>query len=79
VTLHDQDDALEFLKFHCYLAGSRQSSKSFRLNIFREVNLRAPAYHPFHEYPIWQIKDDMVWIKDCPLPRDEVLMRFQDD
>jgi len=79
VTLHNQGDVAPFLKFHSCLISSRfyNESKSYRLNVFREVKLRAEAYHPFHNNPIWKIKDDMVWIKDCPLPPHEVLQRYE--
>jgi len=43
--------------------------KSLRLNIFK--GLRMPKLH--HD---WKIKKDIEWIKDCPLPKEEVFMKL---
>jgi hypothetical protein len=43
--------------------------KSLRLNVFRGV--RVPELRND-----WIIKKDIVWIKNCPLPKDEIFMRL---
>jgi len=67
VTLHTAEDVAPFLDFDRYYAG--QESKSYRLNIFRGVGHVQCS-------PRWKVKDDITWIKDCPLPPGETLMRF---
>lgn len=70
VTLHDQWDAEPFLYFLYYLKKYPLESKSLRLNVFEGI-----AYHK--EYcEGWQIKEGVHWIKNCPLPENEVLMRL---
>lgn len=43
--------------------------KSLRLNIFKGI--RVPKL-----YNNWKIQKNMIWIKDCPLPKDEVFMKL---
>jgi hypothetical protein len=64
VTLHEQADVEPFLDFHknmCYI-----SNKSYRLNIFKGIKIPKK-----HKLKTWKIKDNMEWIKDCPLPSNE--------
>lgn len=44
--------------------------KSLRLNIFKGV--RTPTL-----YHNWKVKKSIEWIKDCPLPKNEVFMRLK--
>ncbi|RFZ77593.1 hypothetical protein DS742_17410 [Lacrimispora amygdalina] len=67
VTLHTPEDITPFLEFDRYYAGN--GNMSFRLNIFRGVG-HVPVS------PRWKVKDNITWIKDCPLPLGETLMRF---
>lgn len=67
VTLHEPEDIRPFLEFDQYYTGN--DHLSYRLNIFEGV--RQVDYSPR-----WQVKKDITWIKDCPLPEGEVLMRF---
>lgn len=67
VTLHTAEDVAPLLEFDRYYAG--HENMSYRLNIFRGVgHVECSAR--------WKIKDDITWIKDCPLPPGETLMRF---
>ena len=74
VTLHDNEDVENFTKFSNILYTMYNSeylhSKSLRLNIFKDIIV---PYLPVHS-KFWQIKDNIEWIKNCPLPRDEVFM-----
>ena len=67
VTLHENEDIAPFLEFDRYHAG--RENLSYRLNIFKGVEKVICS-------PRWKIKDDITWIKDCPLPFGETLMRF---
>jgi hypothetical protein len=71
ITLHTDQDVINFLQFE-YTRRRYwcDSSKSLRLNVFERLTL-LPA--KIRDY---KIKDNMRWIKDCPLPTDEVFMRL---
>jgi hypothetical protein len=69
ITLHKQSDVKPFLIF----ADKAKrlgwvGVKSLRLNVFKGIKLRYPKG--------WIVKDKMVWQKNCPLPKDEVFMRW---
>jgi organic radical activating enzyme len=75
LTLHDQDDVEPFIEFSKKLFASHVnvSQISLRLNVFKGIEF------PIYSSTIlnrWAIKSDMEWIKDCPLPNEEVLMRL---
>ena len=70
ITLHNQQDIIPFLCFNNIL-GMDLAEKSLRLNVFNEVNISD------YQIPvIWQIKENIEWIEDCPLPDNEVFMRL---
>lgn len=64
LTLHEQSDVEPFLAFHCGL----ETDKSMRLNVFEGVDVP--------DVPGWRIKSGIKWIEDCPLPSDEIFMRY---
>ena len=70
LTLHEQSDVtlafLEFLKW-----APRTGNKSLRLNIFAGVTLPENA-----DLRDWQVKKDIVWIPQCPLPINETFARI---
>lgn len=68
VTLHDQEDVSYFYEFNDSLVGQGPYDKSLRLNVFKGVNLTGKPL------PLWTIKQDIEWIPNCPLPKDERLM-----
>lgn len=73
VTLHEQSDIEPFLLFNERIFGRKWVEQlSLRLNIFRGVQLPSGV-----DLRLWKVKDDIAWIKDCPLPEDEVFMRYQ--
>jgi molybdenum cofactor biosynthesis enzyme MoaA len=68
VTLHKQSDVSNFIRFEKLV---KKIKKSFRLNVFNSVNF------DYSEISNWIIKDKIKWIKNCPLPRDEVFKRIE--
>ena len=73
LTLHEPKDIKAFLKLNMILNSNDgfYFEKSLKLNIFKEVQLLKGI-----DLKMWKVKDNMVWIKDCPLPKDEVFMRL---
>ncbi len=68
VTLHDQSDVAPFRKFNKWLLRVRPA-KSLRLNIFEGVDVGDA------DLSLWTVKH-VRWLKNCPLPADEVFMRL---
>ncbi len=73
VTLHEQRDVVPFIQLNKSLIESPILGKSFRLNIFRGINIEKENTYE------WKVKDNIEWIKDCPLPEGEVFMRLGGD
>lgn len=76
LTLHTKEDVPKFKAFVEYCKAKdipmQEWGCKLRLNIFAECE-----YIPSDEIASeWQIKNEMEWIKDCPLPTGEVLMRL---
>jgi hypothetical protein len=71
VTLHKQSDVFAWHRFAENLY-SEYWGKSLRLNVFKGVDL-SELYIPDQ----WEVKKDIEWIKDCPLPEDEVFMKLK--
>ena len=70
LTIHEQEDAEQFFKLDEVLATEELADKSLRLNIFDDVEM------PKVFKTDWILKDNMKWVKDCPLPTDEVFMQL---
>lgn len=66
-TLHDSEDIRVLQMLDSTLEGMK--NKSLRLNIFKGIEV--PELKSS-----WIIKDNIEWIKDCPLPVGEVFMRI---
>jgi len=75
VTLHEQSDVDTFFKFNIllYAMNIDLSYKSLRLNIFKGVDVEPIEKN---EVPLWHTSRNREWIKNCPLPKDEVFMRI---
>ena len=70
LTLHDKEDLTDFYDLDLLLnAFKLRKKKSLRLNVFSEVG-RVKASD------LWVVKDNIEWIEDCPLPSNEVFMRY---
>ena len=70
VTLHEQEDVEPFQILNKSLLKCSRVPWSLRLNVFKEVAL------PEIDLRLWKVKDQIEWIKDCPLPADEVFMKL---
>lgn len=73
VTLHEQKDVKPFKELTKVLLHSKNDFKktiSFRVNIFKGINVRGGIAN------FWKVKDNMEWIKNCPLPTNEVFKRI---
>jgi len=70
LTLHEQLDVDPFADLNLYLMHMDLAEKSLRLNVFEEVHL------PDMDLSHWKVKDNIKWIKNCPLPEGETLMRL---
>ena len=69
VTLHDKIDIPPFVRLTTFLPTMLSQSLSLRLNIFKGV-------FPEANVPYWKIKNNIKWIKNCPLPKDEIFGRI---
>ena len=68
-TLHEQADIPDF-KWLNDRIGVYSPVKSLRLNVFKGVDIsEIDTQH-------WIVKDNIEWIKDCPLPADEEFRRL---
>lgn len=79
VTLHENSDVAPFLNFvnHISISPFKELEKSLRLNIFKGVELfESLDSGEMTDLKRWQIKDNIEWIKHCPLPDNEVFMRL---
>ena len=72
VTLHDKTDVPFFYDFDKKFQAPAKMilNNRLRLNIFKEAGFVAAK-------PYWDIKADMEWIQNCPLPAGEVLMKYK--
>ena len=83
LTLHTQQDSDNFADLLYIIEISCKSiteesiyntfkTKSLRLNVFKGIKL--PENFPM-ALSLWNVKDNIEWIKDCPLPVDEEFKR----
>ncbi len=70
VTLHEQKDVEGFEVLNKMML-NHLKKLSLRLNVFKGVNITGI------DTSSWKVKDDIEWIKDCPLPEDEEFMRLR--
>lgn len=71
LTLHTRKDVPHFQIFNNILLQSGWlAGKSLRLNVFRGIDIDDI------DVSCWNVKSDMMWIKDCPVPENEVFMRL---
>ena len=71
LTLHTQDDVEKFLHFNTLISQSPslKEGKSLRLNVFKDIVVWGNTSR-------WNVKYDIEWIEDCPLPEDEKFARM---
>ena len=72
VTLHSQNDVGPFKALTKAIIHSQKKEPkiSFRVNIFKGINIREGIAN------FWKVKDNIEWIKNCPLPKNEVFKRI---
>lgn len=70
LTLHTRKDKKKFKVLDKVIGFP--VGKMLRLNVFKGVGLNYMQISPK-----WNAKMDIVWLKDCPLPKDEVFMRYE--
>jgi pyruvate formate-lyase activating enzyme-like uncharacterized protein len=70
ITLHEQDDFMNWLMFANDI--KLVEDKSLRLNVFKGIDIR----DNLSLAKKWEIRENIRWKKDCPLPKDEVFMRL---
>jgi hypothetical protein len=70
VTLHEQSDMEPFLIFNDVINAEGMNNKSLRLNIFSGVDIDISGL------ALWEVKNNIEWIENCPLPKDEVFKRI---
>lgn len=69
ITLHEPSDVSSFWQFIDCCAEIGQF-KSMRLNVFEGIE------GDFSRLDNWKVKTGIKWIKNCPLPADEVFLRL---
>jgi organic radical activating enzyme len=72
ITLHEQNDYLEFKNFLDRNIPSLYywRHKSLRLHIFKGIEFK-------YITELFKVKSNIEWIKNCPLPQDEIFMRVK--
>lgn len=73
LTLHTPKDVKPFKIYNALVSEGSALSKSLRLNVFKGVSLKGI------DLSKWKVKKDKVWIKNCPIPKDEIFMRFREE
>ncbi len=72
LTIHEQKDVPSFITLNNFIKKNKKSKhSSLRLNIFKDIDLGDA------DLSLWKVKKNMIWLKDCPLPKDEVLMKYK--
>lgn len=76
LTLHESKDftSLAVLNQVLVYLPDFTEKKSLRLNIFKEVEVPKDT-----DLSFWKVKSDIEWIENCPLPENEVFMRWPNE
>jgi hypothetical protein len=75
LTLHNQDDADKFILDDVW-ALPRMWNRSYNLNIFNGIQIKKDIRYLVPEVWGWNVKDNIEWIENCPLPEHEVFMQY---
>lgn len=70
-TIHNEEDIDNFIKLNNMLL-KMNPELSLQLHVFDNLLLKFPMI----DLSLWKVKS-MVWIKDCPLPKDETLYELK--
>ena len=71
LTLHKQLDVESFKSLNNIIEFFIDEPFSLRLNVFKGVSIEGV------DVSKWQVKRDMEWIENCPLPKNEVFKRYK--
>jgi pyruvate-formate lyase-activating enzyme len=72
LTLHTRKDTAPLETFSELVSKHELNKvKSLRLNVFRGVSTGTA------DLAGWDVRKGLAWIKECPLPQDEVFMRLR--
>lgn len=71
VTLHDQEDVEPFYAF-AYNIKFLGKLRSLRLNVFNGITI------DMSKLSDWNVKANIEWIENCPLPYGEVFMKLKE-
>jgi len=69
LTLHEPYDVEPFVELNSLLM-KLGIECSYRLNVFKGVDISRV------DTSLWTVKDEIEWIKDCPLPEGETIQRL---
>jgi len=72
LTLHEQSDISDAMEFLFKIKQYNMKNKTFFLNVFEGIDLT--EIHDILDN--WKVRTGYKWIKDCPLPKNEILMRL---
>lgn len=75
ITLHEQKDVIPFIYFSKHFKENYDGKRSFRLNVFKGINALDIIFNE-KITDKWTIKKNIEWIKDCPLPSNEVFKKL---
>lgn len=70
LTIHERSDVYPFMSFDNLLDLTRMPKRKLRLNVFKQASDGKLVF------PRWQIKDNIEWIEDCPLPENETIFEL---
>lgn len=72
LTLHEQYDVFPFVNLYNLINHRQLGYKILRLNVFSNVDISPHLW----KIKNWKIKSNIEWMKNCPVPTNEVLMRL---
>lgn len=71
LTLHEQYDVEPFIELNEWVKKfDTLDLPILRLNVFKGIDMSGV------DTSLWEVKDNIEWIVDCPLPEGETLMRW---
>lgn len=79
ITLHTKQDAINLerlLFFPLLRQHTLHRMISVRINVFRNIELSRDIKESLPKDGMWEIREGMRWKKNCPLPEDEVFLRY---
>ncbi len=75
LTLHTEKDVMPFQEFEREVFVKTTKDMSLRLNVFEGIH--GPDKWQENLNHDWKIKNNIHWIKNCPLPENEVFMQWE--